>query len=505
MRRWIPAAAAAVALTVVSGLAGAQNNLLRDPISFPDVRPGNNNIDYDSIDYAVRRGWFSGHSDGTFDPLGRLTTAHLVRVIDRAFPDGMTRGEFAALLTGGEWAAKLTPGRRPTNPIPIGQAWQVGDWDIRVLEAWPSNGYQELRNRGYNRTNWSAPDSGEDLAIVEVEVVYRGTQQEGSYTNWGYEMTSDRKNYNGGCVRRNRGASETDGHLGRTARDIRPGVPVRGLLCREIDYLDTPNLMKIPSGERWAWFSLTGRAGGNDLLRDPVEFLDIESGNSGNIDYAVRRGWFEGKADGRFDPLGRLTSAQLVRVIDRAFPDGMRRGEFAALLTGGEWAAELTPGRRPTNPIPFGQTWRVGDWDIRFLELWPQDGYTELQNRNYGLGDYGDGRWQNVKDLTIVDVEAVYRGTRTATGTFFDNLRYKITSDQKHYTSGCVGSSSYRNSEWTHSGHYRNVQGPLANVATNIKPGAPVHGLLCRITDPGDTPNLMQIWVDDGKWAWFEL
>ena len=496
MRRWIPAAAAAVALTVVSGLAGAQNDLLRDPISFPDVRPGNNNIDYDSIDYAVRRGWFSGHSDGTFDPLGRLTSTHLVRVIDRAFPDGMTRGEFAALLTGGEWAAKLTPGRRPTNPIPIGQAWQVGDWDIRVREAWPQNGWDKFQS-SYTGSLRSPP-SGRQYTLVQIEVVYRGTQRTGSF-DLGYKVVSDRKEYEGSSCR------GWSGNLRSDATDIRPGAPVSSELCWSTDHGDNPNVMQIWKGsERWAWFSLTGRAGGNDLLQDPVEFLDIESGNSGNIDYAVRRGWFEGKADGRFDPLGRLTSAQLVRVIDRAFPDGMRRGEFAALLTGGEWAAKLTPGQRSTNPIPFGQTWRVGDWDIRFLELWPQDGYTELQNRNYGLGGWG-GQWQNVKDLTIVDVEAVYRGTRAATGSFFDNLRYKITSDQRSYTSGCVGYSTRdRDSEWTHSERYRRVQGPLVNVATNIKPGAPVHGLLCRITDPGDTPNLMQIW-DGTKWAWFEL
>ena len=263
MRRWIPAAAAAVALTVVSGLAGAQNDLLRDPISFPDVRPGNNNIDYDSIDYAVRRGWFSGHSDGTFDPLGRLTPTHLVRVINRAFPDGMTRGEFAALLTGGEWAAKLTPGQRPANPIPIGQAWQVGDWDIRFLELWPPNGHAELPNRGYDSAYWEhRPGTGRELTIVEVEVVYRETQPRGTW-DLGYKIDSDRSSYNDSCYVHfdlrgsNRDHTSMDGHIVRVARDIKPGAPIRGLLCRITDSGDNPNLMQIWVADgKWAWFEL---------------------------------------------------------------------------------------------------------------------------------------------------------------------------------------------------------------------------------------------------------
>ena len=490
LRRWVPGVAAAVVLTVASGMAGAQNELLRDPVEFPDVKRGNNNIDYDSIDYAVRRGWFDGHSDGRFDPLGRLTSVHLVRVIERAFPGGMTRGEFAALLAGGEWDAELTPGRRQDNPIPMGQFWRVGDWDIRVTGAWPQNGWDELESSYHHHRR--PPDGGRQYTLVKVEVVYRGTGSTGSF-DLGYKVVSDRKYYEGSPCGGRRGYSDWPGNLPGVA-DIRPGALVSSDLCWTTDAGDNPHVMQIWKGGRWAWFSLTGRAGEQDgLIRDPVEFLDVESGAIGSVDYAVRRGWFEGKADGRFDPLGPLTSAQLVRVIERAFPDGMTRGEFAALLAGGEWDAGLTPGRNPANPIPMGEVWKVGDWDIRVLERWPPDGRTELAQRGYD--DFSWSAWSTDRNqpLTIVEVEVVYRGT--GEGTY--SLGQKMTSDRNNYEEDCV-------QPWRNWRDY--VGGHLGGAARGIRPDAPVSGLLCRSTawDDDENVNLMQIW-GKGRWAWFEI
>lgn len=271
MRRWVTIGSA-VALIVVSGLAWAQNDLLREPVEFSDVEPSNTNIAYGDIDYVVRRGWFSGKEDGTFDPMGRVTSAQMARVIDRAFPDGITRNKLAALLTGGEWAAELTPGRTPNNPIPMGQVWKVGDWDIRVLETWPQEGYDELNRRSPESPTgrWPRPPQGNQYTLVDVEVVYRGTQSTGSFFDiLRYFVATDEKFWASDCLhlfnkRHDNGRIETyfdlgEGYLHLVASDIQPGVPVRGWLCRVTDEGENPNVMQIvdasPEG-RWAWFSI---------------------------------------------------------------------------------------------------------------------------------------------------------------------------------------------------------------------------------------------------------
>lgn len=74
---------------------------------------------------------------------------------------------------------------------------------------------------------------------------------------------------------------------------------------------------------------------------------DTVEGNSHRRDIAfvAEQGWFIGKADGRFDPDGNITPAQMATVMERAFPDGMTRAQFASFLRGGDHRA-----RRPPQP-----------------------------------------------------------------------------------------------------------------------------------------------------------
>ena len=57
-----------------------------------------------------------------------------------------------------------------------------------------------------------------------------------------------------------------------------------------------------------------------------------------DIQYVANQEWFEGYPDGRFDPEGRITPTQMLAVLNRAFPDGMNRGQFASFLRAGEEA-----------------------------------------------------------------------------------------------------------------------------------------------------------------------
>ena len=50
------------------------------------------------IEYAVQQGWFAGYEDGTFKPDRTISPAQMTTVFQRAFPDGVSRAEFAYQL-----------------------------------------------------------------------------------------------------------------------------------------------------------------------------------------------------------------------------------------------------------------------------------------------------------------------------------------------------------------------------------------------------------------------
>lgn len=74
---------------VAGGVAWAQTR-------FPDVPDDHEHAT--AIEYAAEKGWFAGYEDGTFKPNRKLTSNQATTVFGRAFPDGVTRAEFANIL-----------------------------------------------------------------------------------------------------------------------------------------------------------------------------------------------------------------------------------------------------------------------------------------------------------------------------------------------------------------------------------------------------------------------
>ena len=320
MGRWIPTATAAVLLTIISGLAWANSDrpapydLLREPIEFPDATreallehldhwgdPTPIQLYVKNINTAARRGWFTGKADGTFDPWGRMTTEQMVRVINRAFPDGLSRAQFATLLVQGEWSYGSGQGQHYLNGIPMNSFWQVGNWDIRVLDSFNpgssypyefEEGFEWLSGRGYESLDPSALPDGTVYALLDVEVVYRGTRPRPQqvdpscrtrcemavppvsfdlptmvYSTWEgaiYKPPTE----DGACDDIGKTAPD---NLYQAAADVEPGVPVRGWLCSIIyergigiyylsllvhDLIRTPRPWYVSDdfADRWAWF-----------------------------------------------------------------------------------------------------------------------------------------------------------------------------------------------------------------------------------------------------------
>lgn len=51
------------------------------------------------VAYATAEGWFTGYPDGTFRPDQHITPGQLAKVVERAYPDGLTRAEAAKFMT----------------------------------------------------------------------------------------------------------------------------------------------------------------------------------------------------------------------------------------------------------------------------------------------------------------------------------------------------------------------------------------------------------------------
>ncbi len=58
------------------------------------------------IEYAVAQNWFLGYTDGTFKPDRIITAEQITTVIQRAFPDGATRGDMAVFMRAGNQALR---------------------------------------------------------------------------------------------------------------------------------------------------------------------------------------------------------------------------------------------------------------------------------------------------------------------------------------------------------------------------------------------------------------
>lgn len=87
----LAAAVLAVAAPLLAETAG-------DGRVFPDV-PDRTAAAF--VAYATAEGWFTGYPDGTFRPDQRITPGQLAKVVERAYPDGLTRAEAAKFMTLG--------------------------------------------------------------------------------------------------------------------------------------------------------------------------------------------------------------------------------------------------------------------------------------------------------------------------------------------------------------------------------------------------------------------
>lgn len=90
---------AAGGLLVALALVAATGGAARGEGRFPDVADDHRRrLD---VLFAAEQGWFEGYPDGTFRPDASVADGHLVEVVRRAFPDGLTRAQLAKFVVAG--------------------------------------------------------------------------------------------------------------------------------------------------------------------------------------------------------------------------------------------------------------------------------------------------------------------------------------------------------------------------------------------------------------------
>ena len=245
-------AAGVLLAMALAGTALAQRQLLGDPRQFSDIPT--EGFDYRrgvpvseddiwpvpfsrydaAVEYTARRGWFEGYPDGSFRPSEKLNGGQLVKVIERAFPDGMTRAQMAAFLQYGEWGADLTPGRWQTNAIPKGSAWRVGDWDITVRRV-----RTVPEGADFVSPSGRFPDIPSHYLVVELHVIWRG-----SGPAPGFDLNTD---HSFGLM--DLEDCEVDPVLSDVTVGAQPGERVVGNLCWQLPshiYQNTLFFMDLP-------------------------------------------------------------------------------------------------------------------------------------------------------------------------------------------------------------------------------------------------------------------
>ena len=98
--------------------------------NFPDVREDHPRRT--DILYAVAQNWFQGYEDGTFRPDQQVPSHQLARVVERAFPDGATRGELATFMRAGVEALGHHAGQTREDAISYQGIGWVDNWSIEV-------------------------------------------------------------------------------------------------------------------------------------------------------------------------------------------------------------------------------------------------------------------------------------------------------------------------------------------------------------------------------------
>lgn len=95
---------------------------------------------------------------------------------------------------------------------------------------------------------------------------------------------------------------------------------------------------------RWAMIAVAAAV----LVAVPViaqiQFSDVPDDNPHRIDIndVAEQRWFLGYRDGTYKPDQKITPAQMTRVLNRAFNEGITRAEFASFMIGGnEWKQRI--------------------------------------------------------------------------------------------------------------------------------------------------------------------
>lgn len=113
-------------------LAGGAAMVAASHNTFSDVPEGSD--DYWDVSYANDMGWVGGYEDGTFKPERTITASQIAKVIDRAYPDGMTRADFTRFMAAGDNEVHGVPGTKD-RPFDLGWYANVSDYRVQVLES----------------------------------------------------------------------------------------------------------------------------------------------------------------------------------------------------------------------------------------------------------------------------------------------------------------------------------------------------------------------------------
>ena len=138
-------------LVIAALLAGLMMVIPAMARYFPDV--SYDHPRWADIDYVSNRGYFVGRGDGSFDPDAQISSGEMATVLERAFPDGMTRAQFATFIRLGEPATMSRPAPPSTTMVDgySGSAISRG-WKPAV--PWSNPGHCQKQNYNARGTEY---------------------------------------------------------------------------------------------------------------------------------------------------------------------------------------------------------------------------------------------------------------------------------------------------------------------------------------------------------------
>lgn len=170
--------------------------------------------------------------------------------------------------------------------------------------------------------------------------------------------------------------------------------------------------------------------------------VPLDHPHRADIERAQREGWFAGNKDGSFTPDAQITSAQLTKVILRAYPDGLTRAQTATLLRGGDDALEAIrcDGGTAVKGMPSDCVAIRGDWHLRLDSMPIASGVV----CRYNTASFCDFDY-----LFHVNVVAVNRGDSTDEPP--SPYRFKLFSGGREWPAGGGRTSDCKDTRTTGS------------------------------------------------------